>query len=247
MYWGFTLCGSFCGFRDLPQPSVSRLVALFEINLESDLSLILAKLPKSSRKPKGDGHLRRAEILLAAERIFVAEGYEGATIRKIADEVGLSSTALYMHFRDKAEILLEICAEAIQHLLDSNTAIAQMPTDPVVRVRAMLAAYMDFALKNPNAYQLLFGATPGEITEDRAEENMALGERNYDCFRSVVAEIAACGRLRTGSVDGAAQTLWAACHGLVALLIVRPSFIWEPADSLIEGMLDGILYGLVTD
>ena len=46
---------------------------------------------RSARKAKGDGHLRRAEILEAAERIFVAEGYEGATIRKIADEVGVLS------------------------------------------------------------------------------------------------------------------------------------------------------------
>ena len=58
--------------------------------------------PRSARKAKGDGHLRRAEILEAAERIFIAEGYEGATIRKIADEVGVSSTALYMHFQDKS-------------------------------------------------------------------------------------------------------------------------------------------------
>ena len=51
-------------------------------------------LPRSQRKPKGEGYARRAEILAVAERIFVEHGYEGATIRKIADEVGLSSTAL---------------------------------------------------------------------------------------------------------------------------------------------------------
>ncbi len=215
--------------------------------LEFVLTATLAKPAKSNRKPKGDGHLRRAEILHAAERIFVAEGYEGATIRKIADEVGVSSTALYMHFKDKAEILLEICVESIQHVLDSNTAIAQLPTDPVVRVRAMLAAYMAFALENPNAYQLMYGARPAEITEERAMASMSLGERNYDRFRSVVAEIAANGRLRTGSVDSAAQNLWAACHGLVALLIARPSFIWEPTATLTEAMLDGLLHGLVTD
>ncbi|MCX8498704.1 MAG: helix-turn-helix domain containing protein, partial [Caulobacteraceae bacterium] len=69
------------------------------------MTAIVTKSNKSARKPKGDGHLRRAEILAAAERIFVAEGYDGATIRRIADEVGVSSTALYMHFKDKAEIL----------------------------------------------------------------------------------------------------------------------------------------------
>ena len=59
---------------------------------------------RSVRKPKGEGHARRGEILAAAEQIFVAHGYEGATIRKIAEAVGLSSTALYLHFKDKAEI-----------------------------------------------------------------------------------------------------------------------------------------------
>ena len=76
---------------------------------------------RSSRKPKGEGHARRAEILSAAERIFVEHGYEGATIRKIADEVGLSSTALYMHFADKAEILHEICREAFETLTADAT------------------------------------------------------------------------------------------------------------------------------
>ena len=44
---------------------------------------------RSGRKAKGDGHQRRSEILQAAERIFLTSGYEGATIRRIADEVGI--------------------------------------------------------------------------------------------------------------------------------------------------------------
>ena len=57
------------------------------------------------------------------ERIFVREGYHGATIRKIADEVGVSSTALYMHFRDKSEILVEICQDAFAQLIAQTDAI----------------------------------------------------------------------------------------------------------------------------
>ena len=93
------------------------------------MEAVLNKPVKSARKAKGDGHLRRIEILEAAERIFVADGYEGATIRKIADEVGVSSTALYMHFRDKDEILHEICLAAMQALLQQNTQIAA-PVSP---------------------------------------------------------------------------------------------------------------------
>jgi len=90
---------------------------------------------RSARKPKGAGHLRRAEILDAAERIFVAAGYEGATIRRIADEVGVSSTALYMHFPDKACILGEICDGAVSQLLENNRAIVALRADAAARVR----------------------------------------------------------------------------------------------------------------
>ena len=80
------------------------------------MEAVLSKPVRSARKAKGDGHLRSIEILEAAERIFVADGYEGATIRKIADEVGVSSTALYMYFQDKSQIMLEICVHALEEL-----------------------------------------------------------------------------------------------------------------------------------
>ena len=93
---------------------------------------------RSTRKPKGEGHERRAEILAAAERIFVDHGYEGATIRKIADEVGLSSTALYMHFADKGEILQEICKQTFTALLEANSAVVSEPSTSVERMRRMM-------------------------------------------------------------------------------------------------------------
>ena len=95
---------------------------------------------RSTRKPKGEGHARRAEILAAAERIFVDVGYEGATIRRIADEVGLSSTALYMHFSDKGEILHEICREAFEQLIALNRHILAQDGSPEQHLRQMMAA-----------------------------------------------------------------------------------------------------------
>lgn len=211
------------------------------------MTTTLKKPQRSARKPKGDGHLRRGEILQAAERIFIAEGYHGATIRKIADEVGVSSTALYMHFRDKDEILLEICDGAIEQLLNINVEISARPIDAVVRVRLMLDAYMAFALENPNAYQLVFCGPAGVLSEQKQEATQALGDRCYDKFVGVVREIGASGRLRTGTVDSAGQAMWAACHGLVSLLVTKSNFGWAPTEELRSVLLDGLLHGLVTD
>jgi AcrR family transcriptional regulator len=203
---------------------------------------------RSARKPKGDGHLRRAEILAAAERIFVAEGYEGATIRKIADEVGVSSTALYMHFPDKGCILLEICEGTIRQLLERNAEIAGKPMDAVGRVRLMLDAYMRWGLDHPNAYELVF-SNIHQLSAVMSDEGMAsdLGAQCYEIFSGVVREIAAEGRLRAGDADSAAQVLWASCHGVVTLMINRPNFSWAPTDELISVTLDGLLHGLTTD
>lgn len=210
------------------------------------MTLTLTRPEKSARKAKGDGHLRRAEILRAAERIFVAEGYEGATIRKIADEVGVSSTALYMHFQDKDQILLEICDRAMNELIAINLGISTRGGDPVGRLRGMLDAYVRFALENPNAYRLIFCAAAIEHSPRRREATRQLGAQCFDRLAGVVGEIAADGRLRTDDTRAAAQALWAACHGLISLRIAKPTFDWAPAETMTNVMLDGLLFGLVS-
>jgi AcrR family transcriptional regulator len=214
---------------------------------EISVSTLVNKPVKSARKAKGDGHLRRAEILLAAERIFVADGYEGATIRKIADEAGVSSTALYMHFKDKDEILLEICTNTVQGLLDMNSEISARPIDSVTRVRLILEHYIRFALEHPNAYRLMFLSGPMSGPVEKQEAANRIAAQNYDCYSGVVREIAAEGRLREGDPQIAAQVLWAACHGLVAMLILKPHFGWRDSEEMIKLLLDGLLHGLIAD
>lgn len=203
------------------------------------------KAAKSARKAKGSGHLRRDEILHAAERIFVREGYHGATIRKIADEVGLSSTALYMHFRDKSEILVEICETAFAHLITQNDEIGDMDLEPTAKMRRMLDAYMQFGLTNPNAYQLVFASPPGALTSDKLEAMNALGMRCFERFIATVQGVADAGRLR-GDVNVAAQVSWGAAHGMVSLLLTQPQFQWsDTPEKLKERTLDSLFDGLL--
>ncbi len=211
------------------------------------MNAVLNEPRRSARKAKGDGHLRRAEILSAAERIFVADGYEAATIRKIADEVGVSSTALYMHFRDKDQILLEICTGAMEELLASNREISAMPIDAVARVRMMLEAYVNFAIQHPNAYRLVFCSSPVMDEIRRQHEAMQIGAECLDRFASVIREIAAQGRLRVGDPRSVHQVLWSACHGMITLMVTKPDLDWAPAEELTQVMLDGLLHGVIAD
>lgn len=200
---------------------------------------------RSVRKPKGEGHARRGEILAAAEQIFVASGYEGATIRKIAEAVGLSSTALYLHFRDKAEILDEICLRAFSMLLERQVAMSEGEADPEVRLRNLMMGYITFGFENANAYRLAF-MTPTILSEEGTEP----------VARKVAAELFARfetgvqatveGRVENEHVRALAQVLWASIHGLVSIIITKPQFGWEDQRTLIETQVDILVRGLTS-
>jgi AcrR family transcriptional regulator len=210
---------------------------------ERRVTLAPSQILRSQRKPKGEGHARRAEILAAAERIFVEHGYEGATIRKIADEVGLSSTALYMHFAEKGEILREICTRAFETLLETNQAVLAQAGSSEARLRRMLRAYVDFGFDNPNAYRLVYMTRPVEL-HDGPSAARELGHELFRSFEQVVEDLAAEERLR-GDPRATAQALWAGGHGVVSLMITKPYFDWVERETLVNTLLEGLLAGLL--
>ncbi|AQR62178.1 TetR family transcriptional regulator [Brevundimonas sp. LM2] len=199
---------------------------------------------RGGRKPKGEGHARRAEILEAAERVFVEVGYDGATIRRIADEVGLSSTALYMHFSEKSEILHEICRCTFARLQALNESVMAEPGCPQERLRRLMEAYVAFGFDNPNAYRLTYLTRPIEARDGAQTAAQSLGGDLFRAFESVVADVAAEGHLR-GDAKTAAQTLWAGIHGVVSLMITKPYFDWVGREALTKSMIDTLIAGLL--
>jgi len=199
---------------------------------------------RSARKPKGEGHSRRAEILAAAEQIFVEHGYEGATIRKIADQVGLSSTALYMHFADKQAILHEICRESFENLTALNQAVMAEPGEPEARIRRMMEAYVAFGFANPNAYRLVYLTRPLEARDGAESVAQQLGLELFRSFEAVVEDVERAGRLR-GEVRATTQALWAGGHGIVSLMITKPYFDWVDREVLVKTLMDALFMGLL--
>ena len=218
------------------------------MRLERSATTALLDRPvRSARKAKGEGWSRRSEILEAAQRIFVECGYEGATIRRIADEVGVSSTALYMHFRDKAEILVQICEELYDRLIEVNTGLIALDMDPVLRVRAMLDGYIDFALEHPNVYKLLYCSTAGVPALAQEATLARLGARTFDLSPLASAGVAQARGLRDGDADLAAKISWSATHGIVSLILIRPQYPWGEPRAVCAAALDATFRGLFLD
>src|SRR5215471_2936289 len=95
----------------------------------------------------------RQEILDAASELFVRDGFESVSMRRIADRIEYSPTTIYLYFKDKAELLEQVCTETFSRLRQVLVRIEELPGDPLERLRRGLMAYVKFGLENPHHYR----------------------------------------------------------------------------------------------
>jgi len=207
-----------------------------------------------TRKRRGEGYTRRDEILVAAKELFLRDGFEATTIRRIADVVGVSAPALYLYFRDKDAIMLALCDQTFRSLIEVMEGMEQQELTPIERLRRCGAAYIHFALEHPREYWLTFmsGNTPEAIKrrghKPESFDPDAPGSQGAIAFAKLMGifrEIENSGLQLNYPVDTAAELVWMSLHGLVAALINDPEFPWTKRDELIEGMLDMTVRGVV--
>ncbi|MCU1349971.1 MAG: transcriptional regulator, TetR family, partial [Acidobacteria bacterium] len=106
----------------------------------------------------------RGRILDAARELFAVEGYDAVTMRRIAERIEYSPTAIYFHFKDKEALLKELCATDFLTLAHQFAAIGRID-DPIERLRRVGHAYIEFGIDHPNHYRLMF-MTPHPPMED---------------------------------------------------------------------------------
>src|SRR5436853_2685087 len=96
----------------------------------------------------------RQEILDAARELFVKEGYENVSMRRVAENIEYSPTTIYLYFEDKAALLYAICEETFAKLAKRMETITRDSDDPIMSLKSGCRAYVDFGLKNPNHYKV---------------------------------------------------------------------------------------------
>ncbi|MBK9794992.1 MAG: TetR/AcrR family transcriptional regulator [Holophagaceae bacterium] len=193
----------------------------------------------------------RTQIMAEGRTLFAAKGYEAVTMRDIAKATGYTASALYYHFKDKAELMMAICSEDFLNLAQLFQA-ALVHEDPLENIKSMGLAYARFALENPNHYRLMFmSKAPAGLELDK-DDQIRQGDPNQDAYAALHHFVALAhqkGMLREGLDDThlVAQTFWAGVHGTVSLALDKGDELWIPwadleqrlnlmADSLRRGM-----------
>lgn len=183
----------------------------------------------------------RQEILDAARELFVSEGYESVSMRKIADKIEYSPTTIYLHFRDKTELFDCLSEQAFRKLLEKLQSIERSSKleDPVERLKKGMLAYVEFGLRNPDHYKITF------LTQEPYARRREVGCQAFECLRNAVGACIQANRFRVIDQELASQVLWAGMHGVTSLLIVHAEFPWVDKDTLTLGMIDTVVEGLL--
>lgn len=194
----------------------------------------------------------REKILEAARELFVSEGYEAVSMRKIADRIEYSPTAIYLHFKDKEAVMRELCETDFYTLAQEFQEIAKI-ADPVERLKVLGVAYARFALSHPNHYRLMFMTPhPHPHDEEKLIEKGNPEEDAYAFLKWTIGDALAAGRVRPGIEDAdlLAQVFWAGMHGVVSLQIAKCNddwVDWRPEEERIRLMIDTLTCGLIRE
>jgi AcrR family transcriptional regulator len=163
----------------------------------------------------------RQMILDSARDLLVDEGYEGVTMRRLAERIEYSPTAIYQHFADKDALLTELSVCDFKAFTDRFDLV---PRDlpPLLRLSALGRAYIQFAKEHPAQYRHLF-MTQRELSDEALAAKPE--EDAYDLLLSTVDDAIAGGDIHGSWKERrhfVAQTLWTSLHGVVALSMTMP-------------------------
>jgi AcrR family transcriptional regulator len=168
------------------------------------------------------GDLRQT-LLETTLRLVAERGPEGFSLREAAREVGVSPAAAYRHFADKPALLAALAAEGHGRLaaaMEKGTARVDDPAPParaVARFVAIGQAYVDFALKNPSFFRVMFG--PALKAEGFDPCCAPSGQDAYAVLGGTLDELVESGAVPADRRAGAEIGTWAAVHGLATLIV----------------------------
>lgn len=160
----------------------------------------------------------RLRLLRAASEIISNEGLKKLTMRALSNQVGVSRTAPYRHFKNKDALLLSIAEEGFNELTIRYRKINHdISLDSLSKLQNIGLAYIEFAIKNQGAFRLMFGQ---EITQQQGSGK--LRSDASETFNEYLMAVKAFQDEMNITIDDysiLANYSWAAVHGLATLLI----------------------------
>jgi len=180
-------------------------------------------MPRAKRSPEAVDATRQT-ILKEALALMTHHGFDGFSMRKLGDQLGISAKTIYNYYKNKDELYLAILTEGFQQLYDRFSRAYSLTHDPFQRMEAIGRAYLDFGLEHANIYNLMFTwHVPkfkdyiGTPVEDAAKTELETALRVSEIFiRAIQAAAGNDAPLPDNAARFHMVRMWSQMHGFVA-------------------------------
>ena len=179
----------------------------------------------TSRKEREKAEMRGL-IVNASHDIFKEKGYDGLNIRNIAERIEYSPATIYLYYKDKNEIFYALQYEAAAAKRDHMLPAVSIE-DPWKRLIEFGRLYVDFGLKHPDWYDLLF-LTRAPMEHIENQECWSLGMATHAFFVETVQACVDARYFKSTDTATIAYTLWCHAHGLVSLFVRERMRMYPP-------------------
>lgn len=197
----------------------------------------------SERREREKQELRQA-ILAAAQELFFAHGYEGLSMRLVAEKIGYTPTTIYLYFEDKDDLLFAVMDQAYDRFTTDLEVASSSTAEPLQRLHNLAQAYIHFALQNQEAYQMIFMQRPDFLMKWKAGTKQPRAASLY-ILKEAIQQAHTAGVIAAGDVDLQSDVFWAVVHGTASLAIAMPELFGHGRlDQTITAVLESAFQGL---
>jgi len=197
------------------------------------------KTRTKGRRSLTDGEVAagRARILSAARTLFARKGYAAVSIRAVAAMADMSAMSLYRYYPNKRGILVHIWAEIFSDIFAAGRAAAAQHDDPRAALEAYAAAFVRYWIDNPENYVMVYGERDAPVGGEAFFADSGIVAQEIAFFRDLIEQAGQ----PPETVDLRLQQFICAMHGVCNSLIMIPEMRWEPAETLIRGIVAALL------
>jgi len=186
----------------------------------------------------------RDEIVEVSKELLIKDGFSKISMRKIAKRVDVTATSIYLHFRNKEELLLALIEESIRNLNDSLLKVLSATAEPPEQLESLAKAYVNYALNNPQEYEIIYMVRPEEMPKYPKEKFRKVRD-TYE----ILADIIRRGKEKQiFDVENpllSAYTIWAQIHGVVSVILSKRLDTRIPREQFLEQSIDHIVQAFV--
>lgn len=186
----------------------------------------------------------REEILDVSKELLLKHGFSKISMRKIAKKADVTATSIYLHFKNKDDLLLALVEESIANLNGVLRNALNEAASPIEQLESLADAYVGYAMENPQEYEIIYMVRPEEMPKYPREKFQQVREI-YELLAGIIQRGKERNLFDVEDPLVSAYTLWAQIHGVVSVILGKRLDTRVPIERFLDLATDHIIQGFI--